>query len=512
VSDWTDGYIASVDYTFGYYGELSPLRLAIPFLNVGLVPPAVATACELGFGQGLSINTHAAASDARWWGTDFNPGHAAFARAMAEAAGSGAQLFDQSFAEFAARGDLPDFDYIGLHGVWSWVSDDNRRVIVDFVGRKLKPGGVLYLSYNTQPGHAAMLPFRHLLHQYAERMDAPGRGILPRIDAALDFAEKLMALGPAFANVNASMVARLKTMRESNRQYLAHEYFNQHWQANLFAEMAESLTAAKLNFACSAHFLDHVETLNMTTDQRRFIAELPDPGFRQTVRDFVINQQFRRDYWVKGARRLSPLEQADAIRNLRVIVPSASHSSIALTVNGPLGSIGLNPEIYKPVLEAMGEIEARTVGEIEARLQGKNIPLASLYEAVMVLGGKGVLLLVQVDAAQERARPRTDRLNHFLLDKARGGGDLPILVSPLTGTAIRVSRANQLYLLAHKQGRSEPDALARFAWEILGAQGQRLVKDGKPLETAEENLDELEAQAREFRDRVLPALRVLQVA
>ncbi|HEX5454451.1 MAG TPA: class I SAM-dependent methyltransferase [Stellaceae bacterium] len=512
MSDWTDGYIPGVDYVFGYYGELSPLRLAIPFLNVGLAPPPVATACELGYGQGLSINAHAAASDARWWGTDFNPAHAAFARELAEAAGSDAQLFDQSFAEFATRADLPEFDYIGLHGVWSWISDENRRVIVDFIGRKLKPGGVLYISYNTQPGHAATLPFRHLLHLHTERMQAPGRGVPPRIDAALDFADTLMALGPGFANANPSIAARLKGMREQSRQYLAHEYFNQHWVASLFAEVAESLSAAKLSFACSAHFLDHIDALNMTPDLQRFLAGLPDPEFRQSVRDFIVNQQFRRDYWVKGARRLSPLEQAEAIRGLRVIVPAASHGEIALTASGPLGAIGLNPEIYQPVLDAIGEFEPATVGEIEARLQGRNMSLSTLYEAVMVLGGKGDLMAAQDAATQERVRPRTERHNRFLLDKARGGGDLPILASPVTGTGIRVSRANQLFLLAQTQGRSNPDDLARAAWQVIGAQGRGLVKDGRRLETAEENLDELERQAREFRDRLLPGLRALQVA
>jgi len=44
---------------------------------------------------------------------------------------------------------LPDFDYIGLHGIWSWISDENRQVIVDFIRKKLKVGGVLYISYNT---------------------------------------------------------------------------------------------------------------------------------------------------------------------------------------------------------------------------------------------------------------------------------------------------------------------------------------------------------------------------
>jgi len=65
VSDWTEGYVADIDYTYGYYEELNPLRLLVPFLNVGLQPPEIATACELGYGQGVSVNLHAAASSAR---------------------------------------------------------------------------------------------------------------------------------------------------------------------------------------------------------------------------------------------------------------------------------------------------------------------------------------------------------------------------------------------------------------------------------------------------------------
>jgi hypothetical protein len=80
VGDWTDGYVAEIDYTYGYYEELNPHRLLVPFLNVGLQPPEIATACELGFGQGVSIAMHAAASTVHWYGTDFIPAHAAFAR------------------------------------------------------------------------------------------------------------------------------------------------------------------------------------------------------------------------------------------------------------------------------------------------------------------------------------------------------------------------------------------------------------------------------------------------
>ena len=39
---------------------------------------------------------------------------AAHAQALAHASGSGATLLNDSFAEFAARSDLPEFDIIGL--------------------------------------------------------------------------------------------------------------------------------------------------------------------------------------------------------------------------------------------------------------------------------------------------------------------------------------------------------------------------------------------------------------
>ena len=66
MSDWTAGYVADIGYTYGYYTELNPLRVKLAFLNVGLSYPEMGTACELGFGQGMSTNLQAAASVVRY--------------------------------------------------------------------------------------------------------------------------------------------------------------------------------------------------------------------------------------------------------------------------------------------------------------------------------------------------------------------------------------------------------------------------------------------------------------
>jgi len=34
-----------------------------------------------------------------------------------------------ALAEFVARDDLPEFDVIALHGIWSWISAENRAVM-----------------------------------------------------------------------------------------------------------------------------------------------------------------------------------------------------------------------------------------------------------------------------------------------------------------------------------------------------------------------------------------------
>lgn len=511
MSDWTAGYVADIGYTFGYYTELNPLRVQLAFLNAGLALPETGTACELGFGQGMSANLHAAASSTRWYGTDFNPSQAAFAQELAAVSGSGAQLFDEAFAEFCNRPDLPDFDYIGLHGIWSWISDENRAVIIGFIRRKLKVGGVLYISYNTQPGWAAMVPMRHLLTEHAEVMAAPGRGIVSRIDAAIDFAEKLLATNPVYARANPLVVERIKKIKEQNRNYLAHEYFNRDWHPMPFAEMAGWLAPAKLNYACSSHYLDHVDAVNLTADQQQFLKDIPDPGFRETVRDFMVNQQFRRDYWVKGSRKLSTLEQAEALRRQRVILV-APRAEVSLKANGALGEANMSEAVYGPILDTLADHKPRTIGQIEQAVKEKGVVFVQVLQAVMVLTGKGDLAAVQDDKVTTKARTHTDKLNLHLMDKARGSNDITYLASPVTGGGVTVSRFQQLFMLAKAQGKKTPEEWAAFTWQILAAQGQKIVREGKPLESAEENLAELTAQASEFAEKRLPVLKALQIA
>ena len=511
MSDWTSGYVADIGYTYGYYTELNPLRVRLAFLNAGLVAPEVGAACELGFGQGLSANLHAAASATQWYGTDFNPSQAAFAQDLSGISGSGAKLFDEAFSDFSNRADLPEFDYIGLHGIWSWISDENRAVIVDFIRRKLRVGGVLYISYNTLPGWAAFAPMRHLMTEHAEVIGAEGRGIINRINDAIDFAEKLLATNPLFSRANPLVSDRIKKLKEQNRHYLAHEYFNRDWHPMHFSTMAEWLAPSKVQYACSANYLDHIDAINISNEQAEFLKEIPDSMFRQSVRDFVVNQQFRKDYWVKGARIMTPLEQAERIREQRVLL-TTRRVDVPLKISGALGEATLSESVYGPILDVMADHRVRSIGAIEKETGAKGINLAQVVQAVIVLSGAGHLMPVQADDVSQKAKKRTDQINSYLKNRSRGSGDVSFLASPLTGGGVTVGRFQQLFLLAIEGGAKSAPELGKFVWEILGGQGQRIIKDGKTLETPEENLAELSLQAKDFLEGGLPILKALQIA
>lgn len=511
MSNWTSGYVADIGYTYGYYSELNPLRIKLAFLDNGLVSPDVESACELGFGQGVSVNFHAAGSPVAWHGTDFNPSQAGYAQELAAVAGTSANLRDEAFAEFAQRKDLPDFDFIALHGIWSWISDENRAVIVDFIRRKLKVGGVAYISYNTLPGWAAFAPMRHLMTEHAEIIGAEGRGIVSRVDDAIEFADKLLATNPMFLKANPLIADRIKQMKKHNRHYLAHEYFNRDWHPMHFATMAEWLKDAKVQYACSASFLEHVDVVNLTPEQQAFVKEIPDPMFRESVRDFMTNQQFRRDFWVKGLRRLSALEQVEQVRQQRVMLVTP-REDVSLTLKGMVGEVTMTEKIYVPILDSLADNKPKLLGQVEQLVAEKGINLHQLLQAAALLTAAGNLSPVQDEATAARMRKRTDKLNLHLVNKSRHSVDNAYLASPMTGGGIAVDRISQLFLLAIFQGRKQAPEWVQFVWQVLSAQGHKLIKEGKTLDTLEENMAELTALAEKFSKKQLPMLKALQIA
>jgi len=501
--DWSAGYVVESGYTFGVYPELNPVRAALPLLLKGLRVPKIETACELGFGQGCAAAVHAATqSDIAWWGCDFAPAHAVFARDLVTASGADARLFDDSFDEFAARPDLPDFDFVALHGVWSWVNDAARERIVDFLRRKLKPGGLVYISYNAQPGWAVAGPLRHLMKRHAETLGAPGLGAAANLDAALQTMQRFFALDPVFSRINSNVVDRLQSIMGQDRQYLVHEYMNRDWVPMWFAEVDERLSAAKLSFATSAYMSDHIDELNLSPDMMDFLRSLPDPTLRETFRDFAVQAQFRRDYWLRGVSQVPATDCRRALRDQRVVLTRPPGAPLD-KARGAYAEIALGGSDHEAVMEALSSGQPCSLGELEALLpDGKGEK--ALTTTLLLLLSQGAIAPTQTAGAAERSAGTAKALNLELARRAAEANDLGFLASPVTGGAIKAARFDQVFWLALQRHGGGPADWAQFAANSLAEQGQALLSGGQPL-SAEAAQMALEAQAKAFAETILPS-------
>lgn len=504
------GYVTDQTYTHGYYAELNPLRLRLLMLNAGWMPPVIKHACELGFGQGVSVNLHAAASSVGWQGTDFNAAHVAFARETANASGVNVQLADDDFATFCARDDLPMFDYIALHGIWSWVGDANRSTIVDFIRRRLNPGGVVYISYNTLPGWAAMLPVRDLIRAHADVMGSPDGGSAGQLDNALAFVDRLWESDPAFARAHPQLQQALAHFKSQDRRYLAHEPLNRDWTPMSVSQLGNWLNEARLSYAGSAQPLDDIAGLQLSSPQQALLKEIGHPLLQAATRDVMTNQRFRRDYWLKGARKLHSLEVADSMRREYVVLLQPA-ADVALEVKGAHGMAALQLSIYNPVLEALSDHRVWKIGELEAEVHKAGVTFNQLRQALMVLIGMGVVAPAHAPPISALVQSQCAQLNKHLCRQAMLGGEMSYLASPITGGGVGVGSVEQRFLDARREGMAEPEEWADAAWRVFSAQGQRLIRDGKPLASEEENRQALIEQARRFRQVRLPLLEKLQV-
>lgn len=508
--DWSAGYVVDTGYTYGSYPELNPVRAALPLLTKGLRAPKIETACELGFGQGCSAAIHAATqADIEWWGCDFAPAQAVFAQDLVAASGARANFFDDAFDEFAERPGLPEFDFVALHGVWSWVNDDARVKIVSFLRRRLKPGGLVYISYNTQPGWALAGPLRHLMKRHAEVLGAPGLGPAANLDAALATMKRFFDLDPVYSRLNPTVTERLDALLKQDRAYMVHEYMNRDWVPMWFADVEAKLSSAKLAFGTSAYLSDHVDALNLSPDMIGFMEGLPDASLRQSFRDFAVQAQFRRDYWLRGVSPLSAADQRRAVRDQRVVLAKPASEPMGM-VRGIYAEMGLGGPLYDMVRDMLGDYQPRPIGDLEAALP-EGFALPQLSTALVLMMSQGVVQPAQGSDTIQRSAGTAKALNLELARRAAEATDLGFLASPTTGGSIGATRFHQLFWLAMQQGGGGPAEWAKFAADTLAGQGQALVAGGAPL-APDVAQAALETQAEAWAQTQLPCWRGLGVA
>ncbi|QTL01697.1 class I SAM-dependent methyltransferase [Aquabacter sp. L1I39] len=506
---WSSGYVSDVEYLPGLYVEQAPGHVILTCLLNGIAPPRLGgdfTYCELGCGQGVTAIVIAAANPTiQVVATDFNPAHIARARDAAQTAGIGNVTFlELSFADMADGQGLPDFDMVTLHGVWSWIGAADRANIAAFLARRLKPGGAVSLSYNAMPGWTALLPMQRLLASQASLLQ--GRSD-ERVLQALEFARRVQDAGSGVVGGPALLdqirTGSGKVAATDRAVYLAHEYLNANWQPQYHMDTAGLLADAKLAFVGSAALMENFPDLMLKPAQRAVLDDVPPGPYRETLKDYMVNRPFRRDVFVRGARRLSDRERDRQLEPFGLVL-TAVRGACRLTLDVPVGSAQLPARHYEPILDALA-VRPHTLGELRALPALKDDPAApSMVEMAGILIGSGQALAVP-SGLSPAPSATTRRLNHAAARAvAEQRAAVAEMASPLTGSGTTLTTVEALVFdaLAHGRPRDEAALLAHIAPTLM-ASNTPLMRDGKVIAEPHERLETVrEAVGWSLQNRV----------
>ena len=508
MSEWSAGYVSDVEYVGSFYGDLAPPQIDFACLINGALPPTTDgkfSYCELGCGAGLSTTVLAATHpEAEFYGIDFNPAHIARARVLSDEAGlENLTFLESGFDELVESADpgLPMFDYITMHGVYSWVGTTVRADIIRFLRRFLKPGGAVYVSYNAMPGWSLGVGVQRLILEVAAR--ATG-GAEQRVETAIRFADKLASVDAGFLKENPYLKTVMETLATGDRRYLAHEYLNTGWQPLFFSDVAGDLAEAKLDYVGSTKIIENFQDLMLKPDQRSVVGALDDRALREVVKDFCTPRRLRRDVFVRGLRRMTAHEQQVRLRDLALVM-HLPRSMATLTVQVPQGEAIVNKEVYEPIFDALAE-GPKTVGELidMDALRGHSDARPAEVAGMLIGSGQALpaVARVQSDAAAKRLNRALAYRSRTFDTKAREAFAIPML-----GTGLEADMIDRLCYAAIADG-VEPnvEAIRPHVWEPIRARGESMNRDGKQAETEAENLEIIGNMAAKFVNDRLPLL------
>jgi SAM-dependent methyltransferase len=303
------GYVTDVPYTRGFFRELAPAWLDLTATINGIAPRpcgADLTWCELGCGQGVTAVVLAATHPrGHFVGIDLMPEHIGHARRLAAEAGvTNVQFRTADFVDPAL--DLPQFDYIVTHGVYSWVDATTQAALCHLIDRHLRPQGLAYVSYNAMPGWAADLPFQRLVR--ALGLELLGDSIA-RFTAAVDTLRQLRTAGAPSLEASPTAGELDKLLAELPLPYLAHEYMNAHWQPLFVTEVRAAMAQIGLAPAGSADLTKNFDAFVLRNVEREALARIENAELRELVRDFLLHRRFRCDVFSRDGDDLDADER-----------------------------------------------------------------------------------------------------------------------------------------------------------------------------------------------------------
>jgi len=195
--------------------------------------------------------------------------------------------------------DSEPFDYILVHGIYSWVPEPVQKKILDICKRHLTPQGVAYVSYNIFPGWHMRGMLRDMMVYHSGQIADPALRVA-EARALIDFLQGAVATqDSAYSRL---LQDELKLLKRVNDSYVFHEHLEDHNAPIYFHQFNDRLKQAGLQFLGEANF----HTMMARNFPEKVAATLQKVAGNNIIRmeqymDFVRNGHFRQTLMVHNS-------------------------------------------------------------------------------------------------------------------------------------------------------------------------------------------------------------------
>lgn len=272
---------------------INALEARARLMGLQPAPAANAKVLELGCSMGGNIITQALYyPDAEFVGIDLSGRQVAQGNAIIERMGlenvrleeKDILTVDESFGKF---------DYIIVHGIWSWVPDAVKDKIFSICRNNLTEHGIAYISYNVYPGWKRQEQLREIMY-FAGR-DVLEEPLEARTRKGLDALKALAEILENDKGLGGGKLPAIQKILNHNTYYVAHEYmeiFNDPIYVNGFIEWANRHRLAYIGDT-DLH-VSFVSWMAEHTRERILALAGGDYIAKEFYSDILSDRQFRR--------------------------------------------------------------------------------------------------------------------------------------------------------------------------------------------------------------------------
>jgi methyltransferase-like protein len=221
-----------------------------------------------------------------------------------------AEIRQQDILQLGA--DLGKFDFIIVHGVFSWVPQAVQERILSICRENLAPNGIASISYNTLPGWRMRGMIRDMLLHHTRNLANP----TDKVEAARGF---LASLKPALEGLDAYSAKYVSHEAEhllaAHPSYVFHEYLASINQPLLFSEFAARARTYGLQYVCDLDLQSMFPSV-LGDKVVAFVEGIGDRVEQEQYLDFVRNRNFRQTLLCHHAQQVDGelrLEKLDAL-------------------------------------------------------------------------------------------------------------------------------------------------------------------------------------------------------